>query len=245
MMFKTGRIFPARKTFSNIYCAKRPSTKPALSDESANKGIQSWLPQTKLKSKGEKLRHKATVAHNRQEIAVALSEFFSTGIYFQNGLLLDNVRLKWLIYSKFFRSFFMKYLAFIACLFFAVKTMALELRIEDKAVYDVSLAVTNEEQKRGLMFVRKLEENRGMLFDFRRFRRGQIVMWMKNTYIPLDMVFINCDFEIVDIYENAKPMSLDLIRSNADCCYVLEINGGDAARKNIAVGDKVLYTVQK
>ncbi len=134
---------------------------------------------------------------------------------------------------------------FVLGLFYAVNVSAQELYIEGKAVYDVSFAVTEEEQKKGLMFVRELAEDGGMLFDFRRYHGRGVAMWMKNTYIPLDMVFINCDFKIVDVYENAKPMSLDLIKSDTDYCYVLEINGGEAGRKNITVGDKVLYTVRK
>lgn len=122
---------------------------------------------------------------------------------------------------------------------------AAELKIEDKAVFNVSVAKSVNELTQGLMFVKKLADNGGMLFDFRPYMDRDLSMWMKNTYIPLDMVFIDCDFKIVDIYKNAKPLSLDLIKSKAKFCYVLEINGGMADAKNINIGDKVLYSDTK
>lgn len=139
----------------------------------------------------------------------------------------------------------MKCLFFVWSLFFAKNVLATELVIDGKATYEVSVAVSDDEQRQGLMFVSELPENRGMFFDFRRFHNEKVAMWMKNTFIPLDMVFISCDFLIVDIYENAKPLSLDLIKSNENFCYVLEINGGETLRKGLEIGDKVLYPVQK
>lgn len=65
-------------------------------------------------------------------------------------------------------------------------------------------------------------------------------MWMKNTYIPLDMLFIGCDWKVVDIYENAKPLSLRRIGSSKPFCYVLEINGGNVLAAGIATGDGVM-----
>ena len=75
------------------------------------------------------------------------------------------------------------------------------------------------------MNVRSLSDNAGMLFDLRQYPGAS--MWMKNTYIPLDMLFIGCDWKVVDIYENAKPLSLRRIGSSKPFCYVLEINGGN------------------
>lgn len=134
----------------------------------------------------------------------------------------------------------MKYLIFVLGLLVASTAETAELKIGDKVRYNVSIAITEDEQRQGLMFVRSLPADNGMLFDFRRYQGQDIAMWMKNTYISLDMLFIGCDFKIVDIYKNAVPMSLDAIKSEADYCYVLEVNGGDADLKEINIGDKVM-----
>ena len=83
---------------------------------------------------------------------------------------------------------------------------AVELDIAGKYVYDVKVAKTKNELIKGLMFVRYLPKNEGMIFDFKPYDSGKIFMWMKNTYIPLDMLFIDCNLEIVHIHKNAKPM---------------------------------------
>ena len=88
----------------------------------------------------------------------------------------------------------------------------MEIHIADKASYTVKAAKTAEELRTGLMNVRSLSDNAGMLFDLRQYPGAS--MWMKNTYIPLDMLFIGCDWKVVDIYENAKPLSLRRIGSS-------------------------------
>lgn len=115
---------------------------------------------------------------------------------------------------------------------------AVELDIGGKFVYDAKVAKTKNELVTGLMFVRDLPENKGMIFDFRPY--DNVSMWMKNTYIPLDMLFINCDMVVVHIHKNAKPMSLDYIGTDEKFCYVLEINGGEADKRGIVIGDKVI-----
>lgn len=135
----------------------------------------------------------------------------------------------------------MKYLFLFLCLLGIAPVNAAELSIGDKAHYNVTIAVTPEELEKGLMFVRQLPDDEGKLFDLRGFRGKRTAMWMKNTYIALDMVFIGCDWTITDIYKNAQPMSLELIQSETDYCYVLEINGGQADLKKLSYGDKVLY----
>jgi len=114
---------------------------------------------------------------------------------------------------------------------------ALEVHVADKTVYDVKIPKTQEEKEKGLMFVREMPQNQGMLFDLRGYPFA--AMWMKNTYIPLDMLFIDCDFKVVDIYENAEPLSLKKISSNKSFCYVLEINGGETKKHNILIGDQL------
>lgn len=120
--------------------------------------------------------------------------------------------------------------------------LAGELKIEDKALYQVTLARTRDELSRGLMFVRDLPEDQGMIFDFRAYQDRELHMWMKNTYIPLDMLFIDCSWRVVDFYENAEPLSLKPIGSAEKFCYVLELNGGSVNAKNIMVGDRVIYS---
>jgi len=101
----------------------------------------------------------------------------------------------------------------------------------------VWLADTPQRQAQGLMFVRSLPADRGMLFVHAEPRA--ISMWMKNTYIPLDMVFIDASGHIQQIVEQTTPHSLDLIRSNAPARAVLEIAGGEARKLGLHAGQLV------
>ena len=104
--------------------------------------------------------------------------------------------------------------------------------------FNVELALTTAQHQQGLMFRREMAPDAGMLFDFGpRPRRAS--MWMKNTYIPLDMLFIKSDGQIDSISERTTPHSLEAISSRGMVRYVLEINGGTAARLGIAPGDRV------
>lgn len=144
-----------------------------------------------------------------------------------------------------FKEFFMRYLLGFWLFVFACCANAAELKIGDKAVFNVPVAKSVEELKRGLMFVRSLPEDGGMLFDFTPYQDRELSMWMKNTYIPLDMLFIGCNLTVVYVYKNAKPMSLDYIKCPVKFCYVLEVAGGTAEKKNILIGDKAAYTDTK
>ena len=103
--------------------------------------------------------------------------------------------------------------------------------------FKVEVADTAETQERGLMFRRSLAPDRGMLFDFKTVQ--PVTFWMKNTYIPLDMVFIGADGRIVSIARNAVPMSESLISSAAPVIEVLELPGGRAAQIDALPGDRV------
>jgi uncharacterized membrane protein (UPF0127 family) len=106
-------------------------------------------------------------------------------------------------------------------------------------VFAVELAVTNEQRERGLMFRRSLPEGQGMLF---KFEPEQVInMWMHNTYIPLDMIFIRGDGRILRIAENTKPESDDIISSGGRARGVLEVIGGTARKLGLAPGDKVAH----
>jgi uncharacterized membrane protein (UPF0127 family) len=103
--------------------------------------------------------------------------------------------------------------------------------------FRVELAETPETRERGLMFRRSLAADKGMLFDFKTVQ--PVSFWMKNTYIPLDIVFIGPDGRIVSIARNATPMSEALISSAAPVLEVLELQGGRAAQIEALPGDRV------
>ena len=103
--------------------------------------------------------------------------------------------------------------------------------------FKVEVADTPQTQERGLMYRRSLAPDRGMLFDFKTVQ--PVTFWMKNTYIPLDMVFIGADGRIVSIARNAVPMSESLISSAGPVLEVLELPGGRAAQIDALPGDRV------
>ena len=114
------------------------------------------------------------------------------------------------------------------------------LKIETKSgpvALDVEVADTEQKREHGLMFRRSLPENGGMIFLFDDERT--ISMWMKNTYIPLDMVFIGDDWRIKHIARDTEPLSTDIISSVHPASRVLEIGGGQAAKLGLAPGDAV------
>ncbi|MGH8295986.1 MAG: DUF192 domain-containing protein [Steroidobacteraceae bacterium] len=105
--------------------------------------------------------------------------------------------------------------------------------------FEVWIANTTERQEQGLMFVRDLPANEGMLFPQ---SSPQVAhFWMKNTFIPLDMVFVGEDNRIAKIIANAKPFSLAVLSSDVPVIAVLEIGGGVAKPLGIHVGDRVSW----
>lgn len=102
---------------------------------------------------------------------------------------------------------------------------------------DVEVARTPDETARGLMYRRELADGRGMLFLFPR--EEEHSFWMKNTFIPLDMVFIASDRRIVGIHADATPLSTNPISVGVPSRWVLEVPGGFASRRGIATGDRV------
>lgn len=105
--------------------------------------------------------------------------------------------------------------------------------------FDVFLAQTREQHGRGLMFVKELPLEQGMLFIHRR--DAILSMWMKNTFIPLDMLFISADGEVRKIAADTVPFSLDSVRSDSPVRAVLELNAGTAKKLGINTGDKVIH----
>ncbi len=107
--------------------------------------------------------------------------------------------------------------------------------------FGVELAVTDEERTKGLMFRKEVPEGYGMLFDFKQDQ--MVTMWMKNTYVSLDMIFIKHDGRIARIAENTKVLSEDIIPSGQPVRAVLEVAAGTARKFGIAPGDKVGYPI--
>lgn len=107
--------------------------------------------------------------------------------------------------------------------------------------FAVEVARSEEEKATGLMFRTKLGDDEGMLFPYGR--SMEITMWMRNTYIPLDMVFIKSDGTIHRIAERTEPLSEDVIASQGQVSAVLEIAGGMAERHGIKPGDKVRHSI--
>jgi uncharacterized membrane protein (UPF0127 family) len=101
------------------------------------------------------------------------------------------------------------------------------------------VATTAQEQALGLMFRRSLPENAGMLFLYDTPQPA--AMWMKNTLIPLDMVFIAPDGSVLRIETNTEPLSTAVIPSEGDISAVLELNAGEADKIGLRRGDKVIY----
>jgi uncharacterized membrane protein (UPF0127 family) len=108
-------------------------------------------------------------------------------------------------------------------------------------IFGVELAVTPEEQAKGLMFRRELPEKQGMLFDFQR--EQPTSFWMKNTYVSLDMIFIRADGRILRIAENTVPLSEALVPSGGPVRAVLEVVAGTAKKLGIAPGDRVTHPI--
>jgi len=107
--------------------------------------------------------------------------------------------------------------------------------------FTVELAVSPEDQAQGLMFRRSLPRDAGMLFDFGKTRPAEF--WMKNTLIPLDLLFIAADGHIADIHERAVPLSEATIESKVPVRAVLEVNGGTVSRLGIKSGDLVHHPI--
>lgn len=109
--------------------------------------------------------------------------------------------------------------------------------------FTVEVARNDADRAQGLMYRRSMPPDHGMLFDFEK--PQLLTMWMKNTYIPLDMLFIRADGTIARIAADAEPLSTQVIPSGEPVPFVLELNAGTAARLGIAPGDRVEHPAIK
>jgi uncharacterized membrane protein (UPF0127 family) len=105
--------------------------------------------------------------------------------------------------------------------------------------FSIWLADTPAQQQQGLMWVQQLPPDHGMLFLLPQTR--SMSMWMKNTYVPLDMVFFDARGRILRIHEHAVPLSEAIIDSGVEVAGVLEILAGEAKRRGLQVGDRLLH----
>lgn len=117
----------------------------------------------------------------------------------------------------------------------------LVLRTADGAEHtlDIELAITGKQHAQGLMYRQSLAADAGMLFVYRPSRR--VGMWMRNTYIPLDMLFIDEAGEVVKVVQRTVPLTLTPIESEQKVRGVLELNGGTVKRLGIRPGDHVVH----
>lgn len=117
--------------------------------------------------------------------------------------------------------------------------ITIETKSGQDYIFEVEMATEGPDQARGLMYRTSLNNDSGMLFLFGG--ESQRTFWMKNTLIPLDMIFIAKDGTINHIHHNAKPQDETRITSGGEAMAVLEINGGLSGTLNINEGDKVLH----
>ena len=124
--------------------------------------------------------------------------------------------------------------------FYTFSNEKIDVSIYNKNItFNVEVAKTIEERRIGLMYRKKLLNNEGMLFIFPR--EKIIQLWMKNTYIPLDVIFISENKVIVDIKKNMEKLSETIVKSKVKSRYALEFNAGLINRLDIEIGDKVLF----
>jgi len=111
---------------------------------------------------------------------------------------------------------------------------------DKKHRFEVWIADTPERQRQGLMWVRDLPADQGMLFIKDSVRLSSF--WMKNTYIPLDMLFVDARGKIVAIFANVPPLTLDPVGPDVPVKAILELRGGEAAKRGIKKGDRLRHS---
>lgn len=117
---------------------------------------------------------------------------------------------------------------------------AIEMKGGGSHVFDLEVAKSPTDLEVGLMFRKSMEKDHGMLFEMGRDPK-MTAFWMKNTYIPLDIIFVDQNGVIVNIHRNATPQSLDSIPSIQPVTGVIELNGGRANELGINIGDTVIH----
>lgn len=125
----------------------------------------------------------------------------------------------------------------------ALESLSIAIQGGQRQTFRVEVARNDADRAQGLMFRRSMPADQGMLFDFGRVE--PVSMWMQNTYLPLDMLFIRADGTIARIAANTEPLSTRTIPSGEPVLSVLELNAGTAARLGIKPGDRVEHPIFK
>jgi uncharacterized protein len=125
----------------------------------------------------------------------------------------------------------------------ALETLSIAIQGGQKQTFKVEVARNDADRSQGLMFRRSMPADQGMLFDFERVQ--PVSMWMQNTYLSLDMLFIRPDGTIARIAANTEPLSTRTISSGEPVLSVLELNAGTAAKLGIKPGDRVEHSIFK
>jgi len=123
----------------------------------------------------------------------------------------------------------------------AFSRSTLQIATPDAKLHKIDVWIADNEMRRarGLMFVENMADDAGMLFIYPQ--PQEISMWMKNTHLSLDMLFVSANGRVHSIVANTKPMSLDTISSNGTVVAVIELKAGSAARMNIRPGAQVIH----
>lgn len=108
---------------------------------------------------------------------------------------------------------------------------------------DIEVAQTSDETQQGLMYRRSMLDTCGMIFIFND--EEEQSFWMKNTYLSLDIIYVSAKKEIVSIAADCRPLSEESVPSKGKAQYVVEVNGGYAAKQGLKKGDKIEFTVDK
>ena len=124
-----------------------------------------------------------------------------------------------------------------------LEPLAIVTRGGQRHLFQVEVARNQNDRAQGLMFRRSMAADRGMLFDFERVE--PVAMWMQNTYLSLDMLFVRPDGTIARIAANTEPLSTRTIPSGEPVLAVLELNAGTAAQLGIRVGDRIEHPLFK
>lgn len=146
--------------------------------------------------------------------------------------------------NKFFKSVFLALFLFLltppaiqAMEKFKSETIVVTTSTGNQQQFNVEIADTAAKRELGLMYRKAMAANEGMLFVFEPSRRVQ--MWMKNTYLPLDMLFLDKDLTVKGIFENAVPLSENIIDTKDPVDFVLELNAGLIHQLGIKPGDTI------
>ncbi len=124
-----------------------------------------------------------------------------------------------------------------------VGSQKIYIQSAQKLEFNVDVMQNEEQWQKGLMFYKKMPAQNGMLFDFKAVH--DVKMWMKNTYLALDMLFFDKDGSLVYIEKNAEPLTLNSRGPDFAVRFVLEINAGESDKLNIKMGDKLIAGEEK